>query len=274
MADDARVRRCVNMAIRPVTGEFDVTEVRRQLDAQPDALATHVHGGVHLICGDPREVIERRRSLLQHPDRIPYVTYVSVTPGTVLVNTEFGTPDQWRSAIEFMAWLVDRYDCTIHEDGHGDVTGQLHEHGPASLFHPDAWATPLPWAGELIHIGHFREPYVDIGAIALTGLLEDIGGQHWYVTSVADWAGGPLPDEDGIADHLEHAGQLHLATDFEVEGPSPHFEPLGPLRLLTDGTYCWPSYLVHYLRRYHLWLPAHFVHHVREHRSTGSTVRP
>ncbi len=77
-----------------------------------------------------------------------------------------------------------------------------------------------------------------------------------------------LPDQVAIARYLRN-GQVYAASAGLVRDVlEPSREIIGPLAVLTDGVWFWPTDLVYYLEKYNAPLHAEFIEHVR------SRVRP
>lgn len=97
---------------------------------------------------------------------------------------------------------------------------------------------------KLIHVGFFRElPYGESEGPELKGSLSNFLGENIdqvvaYLKSGAAFIVSPGVSRD------------HLSGDHEV---------IGPLALLTDGKFLWPSDLAFYLRRYKVAIPSDFL---------------
>lgn len=74
----------------------------------------------------------------------------------------------------------------------------------------------------------------------------------------------PQEDEARIIAYLKGGviSAVAVCTTDDVLSPRPH-TLIGPLRILTDGIWEWPSDLAHYVERYHVRIPAAFVAHMR-----------
>lgn len=57
---------------------------------------------------------------------------------------------------------------------------------------------------------------------------------------------------------------LFIATPAFVEDVLAPGRLIGSPHILTDGAWCWPSDLAHYVENYHVRLPTEFLAHMRE----------
>ncbi|MFB9661294.1 hypothetical protein ACFQS3_01090 [Glycomyces mayteni] len=79
------------------------------------------------------------------------------------------------------------------------------------------------------------------------------------------------PDEGLIAEYLEHGHPLVDFTETTQDVIDGRGEIIGGSSLASDNTWIWRIDLPHYVRKYHLRLPAAFVDHVR---AQGFSVPP
>jgi len=239
-----------NLVIAPLHGQFDVDAIKHRLDSQPDTFEDPHGTGAYVIAGLPSSVPVLYHKRKADPSRFPNAVLVFLDPEKVLVNQEAGDQEEVRSAMEFVRWLCTQFECGIREDGFADLTDEVRKHGIDSLYAPHIRTMPLPWEGDLIRMGFFRE--LDHGD-GSDFRLED------WITST------PGRDEEPLATYLD-TGKIFRTTDDlarDMLADDPDEAPIGPLRYLTDGTYVWPSDLPYYVRRYHVRLPRAFVIHAR-----------
>jgi len=240
----------VNLVITPREGAFDLAAIRHRLDSQPDTLADLYWPGAYIIAGFPSGVPHVYRKRQTDPTRFPIGVLVFLDELKILVNQEESGAEEMRSAMDFVRWLWARFTCSIREDGFADLTDEVRERGVDALYPAHVRTMPLPWDGTLIRIGFFRE-------------LDHGDGSDFSLEERRAATVGP--DEEALASYLE-SGHVYrtvdqVARDMLVDDPDE--APLGPLRLLTDGTYVWPSDLPYYVRRYHVRLPPAFAIHAR-----------
>ncbi len=91
-----------NLYITPVSLTFSPALVEAYLDCQPDVIKDPHAAGTYLMCGIPYSAPELYRSRVEKPERFPYVTTIRIAAHQVQLDQEYGTPEQWRSALEFM----------------------------------------------------------------------------------------------------------------------------------------------------------------------------
>ncbi|MFI6056354.1 hypothetical protein ACIBCO_40645 [Streptomyces violascens] len=70
-------------------------------------------------------------------------------------------------------------------------------------------------------------------------------------------------DEQQIIGYLDSGTEIYSTMGAERDVVMGEEWISGAGSLVTDGTWLWPVELVHYLRRYHIALPADFVEHIR-----------
>ncbi len=150
--------------------------------------------------------------------------------------------------MEFLKWVLNRFECTVRDYYGQDFTEQCRKEGIEWMYSESVRNMPAPWTDKLIKVGFFRE--LDHGDISSYSLPE----------SRAD---APTPDEDRIAAYLD-AGHLYIesqaiANDWLADDPDVM---IGPPHVLTDGTCAWPADLAYYVRNYHVRLPKAFLVHV------------
>lgn len=82
-------------------------------------------------------------------------------------------------------------------------------------------------------------------------------------------AEGGLDDQllDRVARYLRSGGVRYSSPSISHDART--HDPIGPLRILTDGVYDWPSDLAHYVTTSRTALPEEFLDHMR---SRGWTV--
>ncbi len=73
----------------------------------------------------------------------------------------------------------------------------------------------------------------------------------------------PLPDEERIVRYLGTGHALFVAPTIVFDCASDEETKIGPLKILSDGTYAWTNDLAYYVERYHYPLPAQFIEHMR-----------
>jgi len=72
-----------------------------------------------------------------------------------------------------------------------------------------------------------------------------------------------LPDHERIVRYLGTGHALFIAPTIVFDCASEEETEIGPLKILTDGTYAWTSDLAYYVKRYNYPLPVQFVEHMR-----------
>jgi len=70
--------------------------------------------------------------------------------------------------------------------------------------------------------------------------------------------------EPSAVGYLEAGTPIAIAMMVTCDELDPARPEIGPLAILTDGTWVWPSDLAYYLGRYHCPLPDEFVTHMRD----------
>lgn len=71
----------------------------------------------------------------------------------------------------------------------------------------------------------------------------------------------PRPDEEIIVNYLQQAPVLIASPGMVRDVLAPEIGYIGSLSFHSDGVWCWPSDLAHYVARYHIELPAAFLAH-------------
>jgi hypothetical protein len=100
---------------------------------------------------------------------------------------------------------------------------------------------------KLIHVGFFRElPYGDKEG----SLLKD---------SVSSFSGA---DVERVVTYLKSGVVFIVAPGVSMDHFSNGQEVIGPLTLLTDGKFLWPSDLAFYLQRYKIAIPSDLLRHM------------
>jgi hypothetical protein len=100
---------------------------------------------------------------------------------------------------------------------------------------------------ELVRVGFFREMrHAEPGDPALIAARRD----------------DAQPDEDAIAAYLD-AGHVMVASPGTTKDIFDPAKRTGPPHYMTDGRYLWPGDVAHYVRTYHVALPADFLDHMR-----------
>ena len=240
-----------NLVITPLEAPFELPAIRHRLDSQPDTFEDPRGTGYYVITGHPAGVPHGWRYRQADSSSFPGGALVVLTNDMVLMNQEYAGEDALRSAMDVARWLWTRFACAIREDGFADLTEGVRQHGVESLYPAYVRKLPLAWEGTLIRIGFFRE-------------LDHGDGSDFSLEELAATTAGP--DEEELAAYLE-SGLVYRTVDQiarDMLADDPDEAPIGPLRLLTDGTYVWPSDLPYYLRSYHLQLPRAFIIHARE----------
>jgi hypothetical protein len=73
----------------------------------------------------------------------------------------------------------------------------------------------------------------------------------------------PQPDEDAILKYLQNGTQVVAVAGLAVDLLSKDGEIIGPPHEFSDGVWSWTSDVIHYVKRYHVRVPAEFVEHMR-----------
>ena len=82
---------------------------------------------------------------------------------------------------------------------------------------------------------------------------------------IASCIDATLPDQRlREISYLRSGHTLIASPGFSRDILSPE-RIIGPLAMLTDGEYVWPSDLAYYLEQYHVHLPDHFLAHIIAH---------
>ena len=75
-----------------------------------------------------------------------------------------------------------------------------------------------------------------------------------------------LENEDAIIEYLKNGTVLHISLGVVQDVLDPSRKSiLDSLYTLTDGVWCWPSDLTHYVKTYHVDLPKEFVDYMAYH---------
>jgi hypothetical protein len=73
----------------------------------------------------------------------------------------------------------------------------------------------------------------------------------------------PIENEHKVIDYLSH-GVLFVATfGLASDVLDDKGALIGPPHILTDGIWAWPKDLIHYVKKYHIYLPEEFVSHMK-----------
>ncbi|WP_043261548.1 hypothetical protein [Streptomyces sp. e14] len=103
--------------------------------------------------------------------------------------------------------------------------------------------------------------------IKRAGFYREIGGQATTAhdaPSLHDAARDSGPwDEDRVLAYLESAPEIYSTMGARRDVLTGDEWITGAGSLLTDGTWLWPTDLVHYVRRHHVALPPEFLDHIR-----------
>lgn len=243
-----------NLVITPAQGTFDIEAVREWLDARPDTFEDPrpTYAGYvcsYLLYGVPIYAFFMRECILRDPTKRAWTYTVYLSANMVILDQEYGSVEGARSALDFLIWFTQRFDCRIQIDGGCDITDEIRRNAVGSLYPDDVRSAHSPWTGTLIPIGFFWE--LSHCRTADPSLEESIQLE-------------PLPEETALARYLE-AGHVLIRAKTTTIDPLV-YEPevnLGLPHRLTDGDYVWPADLPYYLRTYHVRLPRAFVIHAR-----------
>ena len=87
-----------------------------------------------------------------------------------------------------------------------------------------------------------------------------------------------VPDEARIINYLSSGTDVGVEMTMEHDLLCDPARALGPAVLKSDGDWLWPASLAHYVRSYHIELPAEFVRHMARNEwrtpETGSPTIP
>ncbi|MBV2356448.1 hypothetical protein KUM39_19040 [Streptomyces sp. J2-1] len=112
--------------------------------------------------------------------------------------------------------------------------------------------------------------------IKRAGFYREIGGRSATpddAPSLRDAVQDSGPwDEDRILAYLESAPEIYTTMGAERDALTGDEWITGAGSLVTDGTWLWPTDLVHYVRRHHAALPQEFLDHIRATNYTVPTV--
>lgn len=239
-----------NLYITPCSGSFDVARIRGWLDARPDAFEAKEN--VYQIADSPIAADMLYADWLNNESSNG--TYVRIEPGEILVENEGGALSQ-RSGLEFVKWLASEYEVQFRSgwSGEQDITDAVRTRGVEQQYDEHVRSAELRWTNQLREIGFFH--YLSYGndtSVSTAQARRDV----------------PVPDEDALVAYLE-SGHIYRALD--TLATDDVGDVLGPVELLTDGLYIWPSLLAKQVRQDHVRLPRHFMIHAR---SNGWRVPP
>ncbi len=239
----------LNLVLTPRGGSFDVDAIRQWLDARPDTFEDPRAANTYFICGFPNVAVRDRDQRAMDPAWFPRACVAYVAADQVVLVQERGDESDLRSSMDFLDWMVQRFDCRVRIDGFADLTNEIRAQGVPSLYPESVRTAPLPWAGSLIAIGFFQElPHGDTVGPSLD--------HNRQATAI--------PDEPALVRYLEGGHVLRRAESPALDMLEFHEEiDLGLPHQLTDGVYVWPADLPYYLHKYHVRLPRAFVVHAR-----------
>jgi hypothetical protein len=251
-----------DLIVTPRHGVFDVGVIREWLDARPDTFEDPREENIYYICGYPSSSYRYLDDLLAEQTSRPHACVATLGDEVIYLNQERGGTPARRSAMDFLAWLMGRFDCGIRENGYADLSEQVQQGGVPSLYDEDVRTAQLPWIGSLIGVGFFREMYHG----DTTGPSLEVARQR-----------EPIPEEEALATYLDSGHLFRRAVPLSVThafmdppaGDSTYDRladdsiDIGPPHLLTDGVYVWPADLPYYLRTYHVRLPRAFIVHAK-----------
>src|SRR5438552_18529639 len=102
-------------------------------------------------------------------------------------------------------------------------------------------------------------------SLSAAGFFSDLAHGYAEETTLASSTRSTAEDwEAGAVRYLDGGTVLATALSLSYDILDPAGRAIGPLRILTDGVWMWPSDLAYYLERYHCVLPADLVSHMGE----------
>jgi hypothetical protein len=231
-----------NLFIKPVAADFNVDRICAWLDARPDAVA--VSPVVYRIGDSPvhADLLYRKA----REDRPSSGTFVRIDSREILIEREGGT-SSLRTTMELLKWLQGECELRVGTgwSGEVDVTDEVRANGVEHLYENEVRNAELLWPKQLREIGFFRDLSYGHGrSVSLEQARRE----------------GPGTDDDAVITYLS-SGHVFRAEDTMATNDVGHV--IGPLLLLTDGVYIWPSLLAEQVRRAHVRLPRHFLIHAR-----------
>jgi len=237
-----------NFIITPISGAFDVADVRNWLDARLDAFEDPQFPELrrYVLCGVPSE--QALQQCIEGRSPSGAFIYLAVNK-IVLGQDEYADVHALRSAMDFVVWLTERCRCRITVDGSdADLTDELNRNGARSLYEDDVQIEPRLWDGKLIRVGFFWE--VHDTDLPIGTSLEKARQPE------------PNAEEANTLRYLE-SGQLYERVDGSARDYFDDHIDVGPAHLLTDGLYVWPADFAYYVRTYHVHVPRAFVMHAK-----------
>jgi hypothetical protein len=122
----------------PLSGSFDVEEIRRMIEIEPTVLLDPCGSGTYMICRTYGRRPSRRleaTSRISDPTRFQYtVGLIVVTAEKVMVHHEYADEAGRASAREIVTRVLERYRCRVLDDYNDDFTDRVAQHGPDVLY--------------------------------------------------------------------------------------------------------------------------------------------
>ena len=251
-----------DLALIPVSGEFDPQVVRVFLERRPEILPDPHGGDVYAVLDSPAAAdLYYEEWLAKH--RPAYKASIHVEPRHIGILQEFGS-QHGPAMVAFMQWLLPRYDCRVEHQGYADYTAVVREHGIAAFYDPEDARDDAPWRHHLIGVGFYLEQPEERG----------VRPHRYLAHAIADAA------QEAEAELVAYLRAGVRFRDFPPDEYDPEYDPTAPLRdvldprgdatidapraLLTDGVYVWGADLAYYVERYHARLPRAFWHHAHD----------
>ena len=242
-----------NLVLTPAHGALDIATIKAWLDARPDTFEDPHGTGLYAIAGRSDSADLHYQARLSDASGFPRTVLVTLGPSEVRLDQEMGNAEAQRSAMDFLRWMVETFDVHVRVDGYPDAPiDDLRKGGVESRYSAKVRNLPLAWASSPREIGFFRD--LDHGRDTSVSLDEARRDQ-------------PGPDEERVIAYLR-SGRVDQNSDAVARDmlafDEHHEHPvIGPADVMTDGVYQWPADLPHYVERYHVRLPRHFLAHAR-----------
>jgi hypothetical protein len=226
--------------IRPGSGTFDVARIRAWLDARADAFEANEN--LYRIADSPGYADFLYAEWLRGESCGG--TWVRVSAEQVSVENH-GDASSQRTGLELVRWLASTYELRYRSGWGGelDIDDSVRENGIEHHYNSHVLSIEPPWTKQLHEVGFFYDLSYGNSGVSTEQARRD----------------RPIADEDALVAYLE-SGRVYRSHD---ELATTSGEVVGPVTLLTDGLYIWPSLLVEQFRREHVRLPRHFMIHAR-----------
>lgn len=105
---------------------------------------------------------------------------------------------------------------------------------------------------------------IDSDGLPAVGFYRELAYGQEDEPSLADVMGrGDPAIKEQVLDYLAAGEVVEIVFTVSTDVLDETAAPIGPLRILSDGAFVWPSDLAHYVEHYDVALPHEFVAHMK-----------